>query len=108
MNRVDALWHYLKQVEIRNYCSRGLDWLVGRPTYALGRLRNRASVLFGFIHQVGYPFSYLCKVNSSALAMFLIERKAKWQQESDNSLSSFSADTRVYRGPRYDGLCLVQ
>lgn len=54
LNPVDGLWHYLKNVELRNVCFPGFGWLADGITRALGRVRHKRTVLQGFIRQAGY------------------------------------------------------
>ena len=54
LNPVDGLWHYLKNIELRNVCFPGFGWLADGLARALGRVRRRRSVLLGFIRHAGY------------------------------------------------------
>lgn len=54
LNPVDGLWHYLKNIELRNVCFPGFGWLADGLTRALGRVRRKTAVLFGLIRHAGY------------------------------------------------------
>lgn len=54
LNPVEGLWHYLKQVELRNVCFPGFGWLADGITRALGRVRHKRAILQGFIRHAGY------------------------------------------------------
>ena len=54
LNPVDGLWHYLKNIELRNVCFPGFGWLADGLARALGRVRHRRSVLLSFIRHAGY------------------------------------------------------
>lgn len=54
LNPDEGVWNYLKRVELRNLCCHNLSELRSELRKAVVRLRRKASVIQGFIHQV-YP-----------------------------------------------------
>ena len=54
LNPVDGLWHYLKNVELRNICFPGFGWLADGLARALARVRHKRAVLRGLIRHAGY------------------------------------------------------
>jgi transposase len=54
LNPDEGIWHYLKQVELRNLCCADLDELEIELELAVRRLRRKAYVLHGCIAECGY------------------------------------------------------
>jgi len=54
LNPDEGIWHYLKQVELRNLCCADLAELRGELDLAVQRLRHKRHVLRGCITECGY------------------------------------------------------
>jgi transposase len=54
LNPAEGVWHYLKQVELRNVCCDDLAELRGELRLAVQRLRRKRRVLQGCVAQCGY------------------------------------------------------
>jgi transposase len=54
LNPVEGVWHYLKNVELRNLCCDDLPELRGELRLALQRLRHKRQALQGCVAQCGY------------------------------------------------------
>ena len=54
LNPAEGIWHYLKNVELRNVCCDDLAELRGDLRLAVQRLRHKRQVLQGCIAQCGY------------------------------------------------------
>jgi transposase len=54
LNPDEGIWHYLKQVELRNVCCADLAELRGELELAVKRLRHKRHVLRGCITECGY------------------------------------------------------
>ena len=54
LNPAEGVWHYLKNVELRNVCCDDLAELRGELRLAAKRLRQKRSVLQGCVAQCGY------------------------------------------------------
>lgn len=57
LNPGDGIWHYLKQVELKNLCCRHIKELKVELRRAKERLRHRRAVILGCLRQPGYVFS---------------------------------------------------
>jgi transposase len=54
LNPQEAIWHYLKDVELSNVCCGSLDDLRLELRRAIARLRYKVDVILGCIRQPGY------------------------------------------------------
>jgi transposase len=53
LNPIEGLWHYLKQVELKNMCCHDLNELRYELDKAIARVRHKPHVIDGCIRQVG-------------------------------------------------------